>query len=354
MGDAIDERVFVRSRKIFRRTFSRREVAIGAALTGGLVLVAAWVVWKGAHPDPELSRSVPLERRGSAVEVDRGPLPAALAPAGWQEQHLAVFDPSNVYVKIDGREGYYKSFGFQKLTSASLVAPGGDPVVDLELYDLGQPVNALGAAAGELPPASAAELSGGTLSLVDRNTLYLARGRFYLRAIGSTESPAVREVLGQLRKRFAAELPGGTLPGSYALFVPLGVSPGKVSYQAENAFSFSFAQGVHVGTLPDGDTELFAVAALDAAAARALAGRFGRGFTEYGKPVGTRAGVTWIQDRYLSRVSGVTSAGPLVLGVRGAADVDSGQSLLNRLVAAARTVPPASLATAPRAGRGEE
>jgi hypothetical protein len=354
MGDAIDERVFVRSRKIFRRTFSRQEVAIGAALTAGLVLVAAWVAWEGAHPDPELSRSVPLERRASAVEIDRGALPSALAPAGWEEQHLAVFDPSNVYVKIDGREGYYKSFGFQKLTSASLVAPGGDPVVDLELYDLGQPVNALGAAAGELPPASAAELSAGTLSLVDRNTLYLARGRFYLRAIGSNESRAVREVLGQLRKRFAAELPGGTLPGSYALFVPLGVSPGKVSYQAENAFSFSFAQGVHVGTLPDGDTELFAVAAPDPAAARALVGRFGRGFAEYGKPAGTRAGVTWIQDRYLSRVSGVTSAGSLVLGVRGAADVDSGQSFLNRLVAAARTVPPASLAAAPRAGRGEE
>ena len=354
MGDAIDERVFVRSRKIFRRSFSRQEVAIGAALTGGLVLVGAWVAWRGAHPDPELSRSVPLERRSAVAEVDRGPLPSGLAPTGWQEQHLAVFDPSNVYVKIDGREGYYKSFGFQKLTSATLVAPGGDPAVDLELYDLGQPVNALGAAAGELPPASTAELSNGTLSLLDRNALYLARGRFYLRAIGSNESPAIREVLGELRKRFAAELPAGALPGSYALFVPLGVSPGKVSYQAENAFSFSFAQGVHVGTLPDGDTELFAVATPSAAAARALAGRFAGGFAEFGKPVGTRAGVTWIQDRYLSRVSGVTSSGTLVLGVRGAADVESGQSLLNRLVTAARTVPPASLAAAPRAGRGEE
>jgi hypothetical protein len=354
MGDAIDERVFVRSRKIFRRIFSRTEVAVGAALAVGLVAVAGWVAWEGAHPDPELSSAVALERRAAPVQVDRGPLPQALAPAGWQEQHLAVFDRSNLYVKIDGREGYYKSFGFQRLTTATLVGPGGDPTIDLELYDLGQPLNALGAAGGELPAGASAKLAAGTLSLIDRNALYLARGKHYLRAIGSNDGPAVREVLGALRQRFATELPGAVLPGSYALFVPLGVSPGKVSYLAENAFSFAFAQGVHVGALPDGDTELFAVAAADGAAARGLAARFARGFSEYGKPAGTRAGVSWV-DRYLSRVSGVTSAGSLVLGVRGAADVQSGQLLLERLVAAARTVPPTSLAAAPRtAGRGEE
>lgn len=354
MGDAIEERVFVRSRKIFRRTFSRSEVALGAALSAGLVVVAGWVAWRGAHPDPELSRAVPLERRAGATQVDRGPLPANLAPAGWQEQHLAVFDPSNVYIKIDGREGYYKSFGFQRLTSATLVGPGGEPTVDLELYDLGQPVNALGAAGGELPPTGVAGLSGGTLSLIDRNTLYLARGKYYLRAIGNDESAAVREVLAGLRQRFGAELPGAALPGSYALFVPLGVSPGKVSYLAENAFSFGFARGVHVGALPDGETELFAVAAGGPAEARALTTRFGRGFAEYGKPAGSRGGVAWVLDRYLSRVSGVTSVGPLVLGVRGAADVQSGQSLLERMVTAARTIPPTSLAAAPRAAGQEE
>jgi hypothetical protein len=353
MGEGVEERIFVRSRKHFRRTYSTREVGIGALLLVGLGLVAGWVAWRGAHPDPELSSAVPLEHRAPA-SVDRGPLPADLAPAGWREQRLAVFDPSNVYEKIDGREGYYKSFGFQRLHALTLVAPAGDPTVDLELYDLGSPQNALGAAAGEIPASASPRLREGTLSLVNRNTLYLARGKYYLRAIGSTEAPAVREVLEALGERFSAALPGAALPFSYDLFVPLGVAPGKVSYLAENAFSFGFASGVHLGQLPDGDTELFAVVAGTPAEARALAARFNKAFAEYGKPAGAAGGVSWAEDRDLSRISGAAAAGRMVLGVHSAADVQTARALHEKLATRAASIPDSALVTVPAPPRQEE
>lgn len=345
MSESSGDRVFVRARRPFRPRYSRAEVAVGAALGCGLLAVAGWVGWRGAHPDPELSATVPLERR-EASPVDRGPFPAGLAPAGWSEGRLASFDPSNVYVKIDGRESYYKSFGFQRLHCLTLAAAGGDPSIDLELYDLGDASNALGAAAGEVPAGAAAELEGGTLSLLDRNALFLARGRYYLRAVGSSEAEPVRGALAALRARFAAALPGGELPWSYALFVPLGVAPAKVSFLAENAFSFSFASAVYVGLLGDGETELFATAAPDPGAARALAAKFTRGFAEYGTPLATRGGVAWSKDRYLARASAAGAVGRLVVGVHGAADEQAGQALYQRLASAAQAVPASALARA--------
>jgi len=353
MGEGVEERIFVRPRKHFRRTYSTREVGVGALLLVGLGLVSGWVAWRGAHPDPELSSAVPLEHRAPA-SADRGPLPAGLAPAGWREQRVAVYDPTNVYEKIDGREGYYKSFGFQRLHALTLVASAGEPTVDLELYDLGSPQNALGAAAGEIPASASPRLRDGTLSLVDRNTLYLARSKYYLRAIGSTESPAVREVLDALSARFSTALPAAALPFSYDLFVPLGVPPGKVSYLAENAFSFGFASGVHLGQLPDGDTEIFAVVAGTPDAARALAARFNKAFAEYGKPAGSSGGVSWAEDRYLSRLSGASAAGRLVLGVHSAADVQTARALHEKLVARAATIPDSALTTVAAPPRQEE
>ena len=353
MGEGVEERIFVRPRKHFRRTYSTREVGVGALLLLVLGLVAAWVAWRGAHPDPELSTAVPLEHRAPS-SVDRGPLPAGLAPARWREQRVAVFDPSNVYEKIDGREGYYKSFGFQRLHALTLVAPGGEPTVDVELYDLGSPQNALGAAAGEIPASASPRLRDGTLSLVERNALYLARGKYYLPAIGSAESAAVREVLDALERRFSTALPAAAVPFSYDLFVPLGVAPGKVSYLAENAFSFGFASAVHLGQLPDGDTELFAVVAPSPAEARALAQRFNRAFAEYGKPAGASGAVSWAEDRYLSRISGAGAAGRLVLGVHSAADVQTARALHEKLVSRAASLPDSALVTVAPPPRQEE
>ena len=49
--------------------------------------------------------------------------PTGIAPKGWREQHIAEYNPDNLYVKIDGREGYYKALGFKKLHCVTLVWP---------------------------------------------------------------------------------------------------------------------------------------------------------------------------------------------------------------------------------------
>src|SRR5262249_35038055 len=113
-------RVFVRARKYYRPRYSRMEPKLGGAIVLGLAVIAGWVAVRGAHPDPDLMKSVSLERR-APENGDRGALPKGLAPAGWREASRSSFDPTNLYIKIDGREGYYKSFGFVRLDCATLV-----------------------------------------------------------------------------------------------------------------------------------------------------------------------------------------------------------------------------------------
>jgi len=370
--DATERRVLnPRPYRVFRKRWSTAEAKAGAGVLAGLVLLATWVAWRGAHPDPALfgdpsrlatgmAKVAEIEGRrapdgpapaairealsGSAPDVpassgsDRGTLPDALATEGWSEGPVSRFDAENLYVKIDGRADFFLSRGFRSLTFVTLTGPD-DAAVDLELYDLGSTENALGALVAEKAPDAKATTARGTSWYVARNALFLARGESYLRAIGSDESPAVLAQLGALRKAFEAGLAAGEKPWTVALFGDaLGLPEDRLQYTAENAFSFGFAKNVTSAALDD-DTELFVAPAADEAKARELAARFEEGFLSYG----TKAeadGATWVKDQYLETYARTVAAGTMVVGVKGAPDPAKGSALLAKLEKAVRALPP--------------
>lgn len=327
-------------RRAYRRSYSLAEVRIGAVIVLLLAAFSGWIVWRGRNPDPALFE-IPLESldAGEAI-VERGPLPADLALPGWRESGIAHFDASNLYEKIDGREGYYKSFGFERLHFASIVNDADAAIaVDIELFDQGSVANALGAYAGELPPDATSE-DGGT-SVIARNALFMARGKYYLRAIGSDETETVLAQLRHLKQRFESALAVEAMPWGYALFVTaMGFDPSRVSYMPEDAFSFGFARNVYAARLDDDATELFVTIAADAAAASALGDRFTQGFLSYGSAAGESGGVAWVKDRYLGGFSGTRVEGTWVLGVRAAPAQATAEDGMQRLAAAVRDLPP--------------
>jgi len=372
--DASERRVLnPRPFRVFRKSYSVTEAKAGAVVLLGLVSLAAWVVWRGAHPDPglfadpaataagsvaiadvegrrapdgpsvagapraELSGTVPSG--GAATAVDRGALPASLSAPGWKERTVSRFDAENLYVKINGRADFFLSRGFRSLTFVTLEGPSGT-TVDVELYDLGSAENALGAFAAEKPPETKASSSGGTSWYVARNALFLARGESYARAIGSDESPAVLAQLEVLRKAFEGAIAAGEKPWTVALFADaLGLPPDRLQYTAENAFSFGFARNVTSATLDDGETELFVLPAGDEAKAKALSAKFGEGFLSYGEKV-EAAGASWVKDRYLSTFSRSVAAETMVVGVRGAPDLAKGAEALAKLEKAVLALSP--------------
>jgi hypothetical protein len=161
---------------------------------------------------------------------------------------------------------------------------------------------------------------------LDRNTFYLAQGRYYLRALGSEESSRVTAQLEQIRDRFVSELPGEPLPWGYVLFVgQMGKDPGAVSYKRENAFSFGFASNVYTASMAD-DSELFVTPTEGEPDASELAARYVEGFMRYG----TREGDA-IKDRYVGTYAAVTNAGRWVVGVRRAPNAGAASSALQEL-----------------------
>ncbi len=336
------------------------EVRIGAAIVLVLGLIAGWIAWKGAHPDPALFDVSATLLPSPAPATDRGPLPEGLAGPGWSAGRISRFDASNLYEKINGREDFYKALGFEHLTFQSL-ASDEDPAVtvDIELFDLGSAPNAIGAFAGERSAEAPAVIAEGGLVQLARNALIMTRGRYYARAIGSEESPRIMTQLEHVKRALASGLPAEELPWAYALFVgELGIDPGRISFTPENAYSLGFARNVYAALGDDQETESFVIATPDPAAARSLAARFAAGFLELGTAAGTRAGVAWVKDRYIGAIAGARAERAFVVGVHGAPDVDSAARALGQVVAAIGRLPAAELeriageAAAPSAAAG--
>jgi hypothetical protein len=361
MASSDEDRLFVKDGwKHYRRRYSLTEVRWGLATGATLALILAWVAWRAGHPaDPNLFsdgtallKSAPAAsappvaaptappsagpaQAQAAAPAGRGPLPADLAGSGWREDKLSHFDPDNLYVKIDGRADYFRSFGFKEMWSVLLVSDK-DPgtTIDVEVYDQAKAANALGAYGGERAPTVKPEVGDAGLSHVDRNALYLTRGRYYVRVIGSDESPAIVEKLRAVGQRLGTALPGEPLPWAYGYFVGvIGLDPGTVGYFAENAFSLSFANDVWAAR-PKGkneDLEIFAIACADAGAAKTLAEKLRKGFGELGEPAGKLDGVAVIKDQFLGTMATAAATDRFVVGARGAANKEALAAELTRL-----------------------
>jgi hypothetical protein len=396
-SNARDERIFVKDGfRSYRRTYKLGEVYWGLGTGAVLLGILGWVGWKGAHPDPALfdisasliadpkardmaladqPRSNPASRdkgpgsaeaaspsgeheavepassaaREPAANVSRGALPAGLANGQFREGKLGEFSSDNLYVKINGRAGYFQSFGVKSLHAITLEAGEGSAApgasIDIELYDLGESRNALGAYNGERAPTATSQQSEGSAYHIDRNAGFLARGSYYARFIGSDESPSVVAEVQRLLELFRKELPAGTLPWGYELFVgQLKLEASKVTYVKENAFSFGFARDVYKATLsaPDAtdDIEAFVGAASDEAAAKALAKKYSDGFASLGAPAGkTKAGVLLSKDEFLGSFAGATAVERWVVGFRGVPSAAEAEELLGRLVKGVTELP---------------
>lgn len=393
-----EERIFVKDGfRSFRRTYKLSEVYWGAGTGAVLLGIVGWVTWKGAHPDPSLfDMSAALEggpppgegsppgdleavdtrerragqRMGAPRESDgppgkggstgeasaeRGPLPPGLAAGAYREGKIGSFSADTMYVKINGRAGYFQAFGAKSLHTLTLEGPESDGApssVDIEAYDLAESRNAIGAYNGERAPSIQSTAEDGSTFHTDRNAAFLARGRYYIRFIGSDESPAVVAEVRRLLDVFRRSIAGEELPWGFAFFVDqLKLPASAVTYVKNNAFSFGFARDVYKAQLSAADSkedmEAFVVALADAEAAAAMAAQYTEGFASLGKPAGPGAGgVKWIEDEFLGTFSGASARERWVIGVRGAPSLERAKAELDRLVQAIGALPEAVRARA--------
>lgn len=345
------ERVFNSFRiKVYRPFYSRTEFRAGLVILLLLAAVTAWVVWRGAHPEAALflTQDKLLTSKGAKIPIYETPLqpfqenptsasaapasvgnpyepfPAGIVLENWQAAGpVQMFDETNLYIKIDGRESFYKSFGFKKLYYLSLQSgKQTDITIDIELFDLGAAENSLGAFSAENSSADASvEMRNGSLLHLSGNSGFLAQDRYYARLLGSDDTPdihaGIQSIVAEMNKTF----PSGKLPWTYALFVgSLGASPGAIKYQKENAFSFGFATDVYSAVVPGSkETEVFVMKRNSNAEASDLAKKFAAGFGGYGAPLKSPAGhpeAMLFNNEFINTVEGVEPFSNYVIGIR--------------------------------------
>jgi hypothetical protein len=247
-----------------------------------------------------------------------------------------MFDETNLYVKIDGRESFYKSYGFKKLYYISLQSVKQESLtIDVELFDLGSSENSLGAFNAENPGA-AASMRNGSLSFAGANTGFLAQERYYARILGSDENTAIRTHVQSMLAAMAAQFPAGKLPWTYALFVrSVGVAPEAIKYQKESAFSFGFASDVYSAVVPGSkETEVFVTKRATPGDASKLAKQFAEGFAAFGKTLpSSMPGAVFVNNEFINTVEGVEPYRNYVLGIRFAKSTDEATRWMKRVKA---------------------
>jgi len=359
------DRVFTTfRRKPYRPFYSLREFYTGLILLAVLGAVFLWVLWMGAHPDPSLfaTQEKLLSAKGALVPVYNRPLerwvdpdakakpseaasefepfPSEVVSDGWKVTGpVQSFDETDVYKKIDGREDFYKSFGFQRLHFLSLQSTKNNETIDIELFDLGSIQNSLGALTAEISdPNVPVTMQSSSLSYAATNSAFATQGRYYIRIIGSEDRPEIREKISSLRTVLVSHFPAEKMPWTYALFVgEIGAGPGQIHYQRENAFSFSFASDVYSAKVPGAkETELFITKRPSANEAAKLAKQFADGFGSYGKVL--KQSPVLVQNEFIQTVEGVDSYDTYVIGIRFAKSQEEAVRWMDKLKKALKKV----------------
>ncbi len=375
----------------FRRSIRNRigpvEKGLNALFLLVLAAIGGWVHHQGQQADPDLFRlkDASLAEKGTGQTIYVRPpqeftaspegggvtplLTADLMGPGWRrEGPVEIFGYDRLYEKINGREGLYKSYGFQKLWAATYAAGlEAGAVVDLEVFRHATTIDAFGVFSTErrgLPEGGGKEANRAKTP----NGLYMVQGTYYVRLIGSEESDAIRSAVeraaaaleniearaqGSATKTPASpgpktsnplaspapESPGAREPESgipeSLLSAPdawtpannpllaLGASPASLRYQAENGLGMAFFERLYTATFSiDGqEVRAYLVAAESQDEARDLHRRYSAYLLEQGAaadlsgwpdaPTGSVA----VRDRLLDTWEWVFAVDRFVAGV---------------------------------------
>lgn len=122
---------------------------------------------------------------GQGQERKPNPALAALVPPveTWKQAEAPQgFFPENLYEYIDGAAESYLSCDFRELLVVQLKQEGTEATLTVEIYDMGQPLNAFGIFSAERYPENKA-VPVGDLGYLEGETLNFMAGRYYIKLL---------------------------------------------------------------------------------------------------------------------------------------------------------------------------
>ena len=353
-----------RLRTNLKRKLMRRRIATAEAISGGVILLVLFSagVWVRAQKDnfdpgdrdisfellekdsvEDTLYRAPLKvwseagaTTGGSARIDLGIFPEAVLDDGWAaEGRVEVYDPSNVYEKINGAAEQYIAFGFQRLHYLSIVKDSHR--ISLEIYDQGEFANTLGIFAAQRDARRRVATEGGSFFYTTPIGAVGGYAKYYFKMAGNTEAEAVRAKAAELLPLFAA-LPAqsGAVPAPYSVLAEgLSLDFDRISYERQNAFQYDFASDFWFGA-DAGESRFFVHQAANADEARAL---FDQLLEEqsYEYQVEDRGeGRAILRHEFLKTFFAMSVTDDMLFGVDGSADRATTNAGLARLEEATR------------------
>jgi hypothetical protein len=244
-----------------------------------------------AERDAELAQ-VPDEQRSLA-----GLLPLSNLPEGWEigdsgGRALESFNAGNLYEKIDGRAESFVQYDVVGM-AYTFYHPEGNPANEVQLYifEMGSPLNALGKYGTE-KPEEAESLQLGSAGYASGASVFFHAKSYYVQVVPTSESDEFRDFALAIARRISNEILPGSAPepeaegasslasadGSEAmtdgespapseaeaeteeadptaLFALLPDGPGRTNeqYLAQDAFGYAFLSDVFMAAYAEAD-----------------------------------------------------------------------------------------------------
>jgi len=153
----------------------------------------------------------------------------------------------NLYEKIDGREGQFRAYHFVELRFGQYVDTRAQQAFDVYIYDIAEPVNAMGIYMTERS-TGAESLEIGREGYVSGSNVYFWKGKYYVNVLGPAEGGAAglaasRQIALAIAESIADT--GGTMWAEELLPKEDRV-PNSFKYRATSALSYDFLEHMYL------------------------------------------------------------------------------------------------------------
>jgi hypothetical protein len=321
----------------------RLESAISICLLAVLFLIGVGIFIKQSNYNvsqyPSSLRYAGQDGETSPHQANISQISAGLAPAGFEMLSKAeVYNPDNLYEKIDGKAPLYTEAGFKGL-STQRFAETSDPNLWMELYiyDMGNIKNAF-SVYSEQRRADSEAFASMQFAYKSGNALYFVYGKYYVEVVGASESDKLSKAIAEAAQKIGTNLAIDSNAGiaELAFFPQENLVAGSMKLYLVSAFGFEKLTDVFAARYRLGNETITAFLSkrADSKDAEATAESYCNFLTENGAVIKNTTNKTFVgkvMDSY-GTTEIVFTAGPFVAGVHEAENQQAAEKIAEILV----------------------
>ena len=261
-------------------------------------------------------------------------VPTAAELPGFKITRAAeYYNAGNLWKYIDGGAPGYLAYGFKEVAAFAVTHPAGQLEFTVDIYDMGDALNAFGIYSTERSPEGTA-IDTGSQGYRTENALFFWQDRYYVKIVGDTPAPPMAATSMKLAAIVSRKLPPrGAPPRLFSVFPEEGRIRGSERFLAHDVLGQQFLHNGYIVEYAKKDAKyrLFLIRAGDARQAQ-------RGFRQYRDFVETNGSIAARpqqlgEEAFLGKASAyggvvVARQGRYMAGVLGLDDADAARAIV--------------------------